>query len=88
MPEGRLPGSLSGRYRVRVEHEGTDPGEFLTAEAARVLAAAPRRRGLAILVCREGLVVYISPLVKGAQEAEEFCDFALRLAGVFAKGAP
>jgi hypothetical protein len=87
VPEDRQPEGISERFRVRVEHEGVDPGKFLTDGAARVLAAAPRPRGLAVLVCRDGLVVYISPLVKDKEEAGKFCDFALALADAIAQDA-
>ncbi len=87
VPNDRLPKGISARFRVRVENEGVDPNTFLAGEASRVLAAAPRPRGLAVLVCREGLVVYISPLVKDVGEAGRFCDFVLKLADAIAADA-
>ncbi len=87
VPADRLPGLLAGRYRVRIENERADPGRFFTDEAAGALTGAPRRRGLALLVCRGGFVIYINPLLTGQPEAGEFYDFAKKLAGAISKTA-
>ncbi len=73
----RLPPALAGGWRVRAEHEQSDPEGFFTREGiAGVLAArAPRSRGFALMICPGGLVVYINPLLKNQVEAGRFCDF-------------
>ena len=76
----RLPGALSGRWRVRAERERFDPESFFTREVADVMTnRAPRERGFALMICPGGLAVYINPLLKNQVEAGRFCDFTREL---------